>query len=259
MSLRFKSFCGLLCLAATLPTAGASDRGSAKLLPSDCRPGDADSTCATAVAGASVAEPPSGHLDPTLYDGPLAGVPATGYWYWGFDFAADAAGVMSPVRPDEFINRSRVPVTISLRFNFPRDRPCKKDCLPAVEFLQGPGWSKLDPPWLFEGDTVSVSATIRPGQGYAWIIALWQASNPRLRVSVPKDTSATLADLGLTDFPSISSEVAAVPAVCACWDGSTAACSHGSRTSNGLLGPWYRNPGTYLRQGAFSECTFDIP
>jgi hypothetical protein len=242
-----------------LPTAGASERVSAKLLPSDCRPRDADSTCATAVAAAPGDESAPGHLNPTLYDGPLAGVPATGYWYWGFDFAADAAGTPSPVRPDEFINRSRYPVTIALKFTFRTDRPCRKDCLPAVEFREGPGWSKLDPPWVFDGDTVSVSATIRPGQGYAWIIALWQASNPRLTVSIPKGASATMADLGLTDFPSISSEVAAVPTVCACWDGSTAACSHGSRTSNGLLGPWYQNPGTYWRQGAFTECAVDLP
>jgi hypothetical protein len=253
MSLPFKSLYRVLCLVAAAQAAPA-DAGSAKVAPSDCRPRDADSTCATAVAGPPVAAPPAPHAAELLYDGPLGGIPASGYAYWGFDFTADLTGTPSPVRPDEFINRSRVPVTITLSFNYPTDRACRKDCLPGVQFQVDAGWFKIDPPYAFDGDAVSVSQTFAPGKGFGWLIALWQATNPRLTVNIPAGARATLQDVGMSPYPAVVDEIAAIPANCECRDGTTAACSDGSRFSNGLLGPWYQNLTNYVRAGAFNSC-----
>jgi hypothetical protein len=227
----------------------------ANVRPSDCRPRDADSTCATAVAGAPAVPPYKPNA--TLYDGPLGGVPASGYAYWGYDFIADQTGTPSPVRPDEFINRSDVPVTITLTFDFPTDHVCKKDCLPGVQFQVDPGWYKLDPPYVVDGNTVSVAQTFNPGRGFGWVIALWQSTNPRLTVAIPAGAKATLQDVGLSPFPAIANEIAAVQGVCNCQDASTAACSDGSHFSNGLLGPWYQNWTNYMRAGAFNSCAVE--
>ncbi len=254
MSLQFKSLYRLLCLALAAQAAHASESGPANVRPSDCRPRDADSTCATAVAGAPTVHIPPFSPSLTLYDGPLGGVGATGYAYWGFDFFADETGSASLVRPDEFINRSNVPVTITLSFNYPSQHACGKDCLPAVQFQVGAGWSKVDPPYRFNGDTASVAQTFNPGRGYGWVIALWQSTNPRLTVTIPAAATATLQDVGLSPFPAVANEIAAVQATCDCPDGSKAACSDGIRFSNGLLGPWYQNMTNYLRVGAFNSC-----
>jgi hypothetical protein len=242
----------MVATQAGSPVHAAAGAGTA-LRPSDCRPRDADSTCATAVAGAPVAVPPQipGQV---LYDGPLGGVPASGYAYWGFDFLSEQTGQPSPVRPDEFINRSAAPVTVTLSFNFPTARYCGNDCLPGVEFVVGPGWSKVDPPYVFSGNTVSLTYVAPPGQGYGWLIGLWQAGNPHLRVSVPLGARVDLQDVGLPPMPAIATEVGAVARSCDCWDGTTAACSDGNRFSNGLLGPWTQVFRTYLRAGAFNNC-----
>jgi hypothetical protein len=254
MSPPFKSLCRMLCLVAVTQAAHAVAGAGVKLGPSDCRPRDADSTCATAVAGVSAAAPPMARPDGVLYDGPLGGVPATGYAYWGFDFMADETGMPSPVRPDEFINRSSVPVTITLTFNYPTDRVCKTDCLPGVQFQVDVGWFKVDPPFAFDGDAVSVSQTFGPGRGFGWLIGLWQATNPRLTVTIPSGAKATLQDVGISPYPAVVGEIATIPALCECGDGTTAACSDGSRFSNGLLGPWYQNLTNYVRAGAFNNC-----
>jgi hypothetical protein len=254
MSHSFKSLYRLLGLVLVAHAAHAAAGAGARLVPSDCRPRDADSTCATAVPGAPAASPPPALPDSPLYDGPLGGIPATGYAYWGFDFVADQTGTASPVRPDEFINRSRVPVTITLSFSIPTTHACNTDCLPAVQFQAGPGWAKIDPPTVLQGNRASLSQTFDPGRGYGWVIALWQASNARLTVSVPKGTTATLQEVGLAASPAIADEIAATPASCACWDGTLAACSDGSHFSNGLLGPWYQNLTNYARSGAFNSC-----
>jgi hypothetical protein len=86
------------------------------------------------------------------------------------------------------------------------------------------------------------------------VIALWQASNPRLTVSVPVGTGASLRDVGLPLQPGTATEIPAIARSCECWDASTAACSDGSRFSNGLLGPWTQVFRTYLRAGAFDNC-----
>ncbi len=252
MSSQFKNLCRMLCLAVLALSAGAAM--SAGLKPSDCKARDADSTCATAVAQASVPSLPPFGGDAILYDGPLGGVPATGYAYWGFDFVADQTGLPSPVRPDEFINRSSVSVTIKLSFTIPNNHTCAKDCLPGAEFEVDAGWFKIDPPYVIDGNSVSISQVIAPGRGYGWVIGLWQSTNPRLTVTIPAGTKATLQDVGLSPLPAIASPIAAVASVCECWDASTAACSDGARFSNGLLGPWSQENDIYMRAGAFNAC-----
>jgi len=249
----------LSCLVFAMlvaPASFAAAPGSAMMRPSDCRPRDADSTCATAVAGATVVVPPF-TPEGTLYDGPLGGVPSSGSAYWGFDFVADQSGKPSPVRPDEFINRSSAPVTIMLSFNIPTNHFCGNDCLPGMQFQVGPGWDKVDPPYVVKLDTVSLTATFQPGQGYGWMIGLWESSNTRLTVTVPKNSAATLESVGLPDLPSIAIEIPRVIGICMCTDGSKAACSDGSHFSNGLLGPWSKNGDIYRRSGAFNECPVD--
>jgi hypothetical protein len=233
--------------------AHATQGVSSRVQPSDCRPRDADSTCATAVAGAP-SPPPTNNPVTTLYDGPLGGVPASGYAYWGFDFVADETGTPSLVRPDEFINRSNVPVTITLSFTLPATHPCNHDCLPGVEFEVDAGWFKVDPPYVVDGNSVSLSQTFAPGRGFGWVIGLWQSSNPHLKVTVPIGSNTTLEAVGLPSLPQVANLVAAVTGTCACPDGSTATCSDGSRYSNGMLGFWTQNFQTYLREGAFNNC-----
>ena len=247
----------LIPLLLLLQASFANDLARERMRPSDCKPRDADSTCATAVAAATVAAPPDAHPDAVLYDGPLAGVPATGYAYWGFDFIADRTGTASPVRPDEFVNRSGVPVTITLSFNFPTDHPCTMDCLPGMQFQVGPGWTKSDPPFAISGNSVSITSTFQTGQGYGWVVALWQSSNPNLTVRVPKGSTATLTDVGLSAAPKIADELPLVLGFCDCADGSRASCSSGEHYSNGLLGPWYQAEDMYRRAGAFNACIVD--
>jgi hypothetical protein len=192
--------------------------------------------------------------DSILYDGPLGGVPTSGYAYWGFDFFADETGTASLVRPDQFINRSSVPVTITLSFTFPTTHPCHHDCLPGVEFEVDAGWYKVDPPYVVNGNTVSVSQTFAPRRGFGWVIGLWQSTNPHLKVTVPAGSNTTLEAVGLPSLPQVANEIPAVSGVCACSDGTTATCSDGSRFSNGLLGPWAQNFQIYRRAGAFNNC-----
>ncbi len=254
MSIQFKNLYRVLCLVVAAQAAHASQSGVARLNPSDCRPRDADSTCATAVAGAPPVGPPPFQQSPTLYDGPLGGVPASGYAYWGFDFVADQTRTPSPVRPDEFINRSSVPVTITLSFSIPTDHVCKNNCLPGAQFQVDPGWFKIDPPYIIKGDSVSISQTFNPGRGYGWVIALWQSTNPWLTVTIPAGAKATLQDVGLPTQPAVANEMAAVQGLCDCWDGTSAACSDGTHFTNGLLGPWSQNWTNYTRASAFNNC-----
>ena len=244
----------LVAVVQVAAPAHSAGYAVAKVQHSDCRPRDADSTCAAAVAGATVADPPSTRRDTTLYDGPLGGVPAAGYAYWGWDFVADQTGLPSPVRPDLFINRSSVPVTITLSFNFPASHPCGNACLPGVQFQVDAGWFKLDPPFVINGNVASVSEEFAPGRGYGWVIGLWEGTNTRLTVSVPKGSKATLDELGLPAFPAVAKEVPATTGMCDCPDGTQASCSAGSRYSNGLLGFWRQDNEFYLRAGAFNNC-----
>jgi hypothetical protein len=206
------------------------------------------------VAGAPPASAPPFTPNTVLYDGSLGGVPPSGYAYWGYDFFADQTGTPSLVRPDEFINRSNVPVTVTLSFNFPTNHPCNHDCLPGVEFEVDAGWFKVDPPYVINGSTVSVTQTFAPGRGFGWVIGLWEATNPRLKVTVPASANTTLEAVGLPSLPQIAREIPAVIGQCPCSDGTTASCSDGSHFSNGLLGPWTQNFQIYVRAGAFNSC-----
>jgi hypothetical protein len=244
---------GAAMLGASL--AHAAGGAVAGVRPSDCRPRDADSTCATAVAGvtgAPVVNPVAGH--DLLYDGPLGGVQSAGYAYWGWDFVADETARPSPVRPDLFINRSNVPVTIKLSFNFPTSHPCGRDCLPGVQFQVDAGWFKIDPPFTFEGNVASVSQVFAPGRGYGWVIGLWQGTNARLTVTVPRGAATTLEQVGLSTSPATAQLIAPITAMCECSDGTQATCSDGTRYSNGLLGSWTQSNEFYQRAGAFNNC-----
>jgi hypothetical protein len=246
---------GLLCLLLATSPAFADELAGAKVRPSDCKPRDADSTCATAVAGATEA-PLNVRPDSVLFDGPLGGVPGMGYAYWGFDFVADETDTPSPVRDDEFINRSDVPVTITFTFQLQTGHPCKIDCIPSVQFQADAGWHRIYPPLVASGTRLTMSSTFLPGQGYGWVVALGQPGNPRLTVSVPKGATATLRSVGLAPLPAIATEMPLVTSVCACFDGTTALCSKGTHFSNGLLGPWSQGDDMYKRAGAF-DCAID--
>jgi hypothetical protein len=241
---------GMAMLGASLAHAAGS--AATGVRPSDCRPRDADSTCAAAVAG--VADPLPQHPDTELYDGPLGGVPPAGYAYWGWDFVADATGHPSPVRPDLFINRSNVPVTITLSFTFPTNHPCGRACLPGVQFQVDAGWFKLDPPFVINGNIASVTEVFVPGRGYGWVIGLWRATNPRLKVTVPRGSTATLEQVGLAALPNMAQLIPAVTTMCDCPDGTQATCSDGTRYSNGKLGPWTQSNEFYQRLEAFNNC-----
>jgi hypothetical protein len=251
MSTRFSALYRTLCVA--LAAQGMATCANA-IRPSDCQARDADSTCASAVASAPPASDPPSSFTRSIYNNALGGVPASGYAYWGFDFVSDAAGVPSPVPDDMFINRSSVPVTITLSFDFPIDHPCNRDCLPGVQFEVDAGWIDVRPPYVIAGNTVSLSTQIRPGQSYGWVIGLWQSSNPRLKVSVPSGSAVSMADVGLPIDLSTALEIPAVIGTCECSDGSIAPCSLGTRFSNGLMGPWYRSNDFYVRRGSFNDC-----
>lgn len=253
---RFKHLSSFLWLLLSVPALQASELPNAKVRPSDCRPRDADSTCATAVPGATVEAPPF-IPDGVLYDGPLGGVPAAGYAYWGYDFVADRTGAPSPVRLDEFVNRSSVPVTLTLSFDIPANRPCDSRCLPAIQFQVGPGWAKIPASYVVKSGKVTVTSTFRPGQGYGFVIALRDAVNPRLAVSVPTGSTATLTDVGQDASPSVADEIASVLGTCDCIDGTRVPCWSGTRFSNGLLGPWYKQAEFYARAGASTTCYVD--
>lgn len=257
MSLQFKSLCRTLCLAVATQAASAADSQMAGVKPSDCKPRDADSTCATAVAGAPASAPlppPVALPDDMLLDTLLGGVPGAGYAYWGFDFMSATAGVASPFPDDMFVNRSPYPVTIKLSFKIPTTYACGNDCLPGVQFEVDASWINVRPPLVIQGDTASVSYQARPGQGYGWVIGLWHASEARLTVTLPPGAHATLEQVGLPPRPSIAQEIPAVTELCNCTDGSSATCSSGNRFSNGLMGFWYRSNEFYIRANAFNNC-----
>lgn len=256
MLLQFKNLYRVLCLAVITQAASAGDSRVAGVRPSDCRPRDADSTCATAVAGAPVPVPAPIplHPDGVVFDDSLGGVPSSGYAYWGYDFASALAGIASSFPDDMFVNRSPYPVTIALSFTIPTSHACGNNCLPGVQFEVDANWINVRPPLVIHGSIATASYQVRPGQGYGWAIGLWQSSNARLTVTLPPGVNATLDQVGLPLQPSIALEIPAIAAVCDCWDSSTAPCSLGNRYSNGLMGPWYKSNDFYIRAGAFNTC-----
>ena len=246
MSTRFESLYRSLFLALA---AQAGATAAQAVGPSDCRPRDADSTCATAVLGTTQSFPGP----QTIYDNTLGGVPTAGYSFWGYDFEFADVGVPNQAGNDMYINRSSHPFNVTLGFTVPVDHPCARDCLPGVKFLLDTNWTSIRPGGVLIGDRYSVTTQIRAGQRYSWVIGLWQATNPTLTVTVLDGSRTSLRDLGLPLDPSVANEILAVETTCTCEDGSTARCSLGSRYSNGLLGPWSDGWG-YTRLGAFSDC-----
>jgi hypothetical protein len=239
----------LLCVGFAMGGVG----GAQALGPSDCLARDADSTCNSAVSRSSGASVGSSQY---LYDGPLGGVPAQGYAYWGYDFLADEMGVATVYTKDMYVNHTQYPVTIRLGFDIPTTHACNGGCLPGVQFFYGPSWASYFAAAVVSGGTVSLEFRVPAGTAYGWAIGLWEATNPRLTVTVDPGVSTTLAELGLPAQPAIALEIAAVTTSCPCIDGSSADCSLGSHFTNGLDGPWYRGTGYkfYERAGAFNSC-----
>jgi len=221
--------------------------------PSDCLPRDADSTCASAVARSTTGAPPY-DAKSLLYDGRLGGVPPTGYAFWGFDFESAARGVTSPSTNDMYFNRSSAVLTVTLSFDIPTTHTCGQGCMPGLKFIVGLGWDTVFPPLKVEGGLVTATLQVNPGQAYGWVVGLWQATNPRLTLSVPTGAAATLALVGQSADPAIAQEIPAVLGMCDCWDLTPRPCSAGSRFSNGLMGYWYQSTGYYVRAGSFNEC-----
>ena len=145
-------------------------------------------------------------------------------------------------------------MTITLSFNFPNNHPCGRDCLPGVQFQVDAGWFKLDPPFSIAGDIAYTSEVFAPGRGYGWVIGLWQGTNARLTVTVPRGSATTMEQVGLATFPAVATIILPTTTMCDCNDGTQAACSDGSRYSNGLLGNWTRPNEIYQRAGAFNNC-----
>ncbi len=155
-----------------------------------------------------------------------------------------------------YMNRSAHEVTLRLTFDIPTNKICQNDCLPGIVFFIGPNWSTRFPPAMVNGGTVSMEQRVHAGESYGWAIGLWESTNPRLTVTVEPGVTTTLDEIGLPQFPAIADEIPAVTIQCTCYDSSTAACSLGSRFSNGLMGAWYRTNGGdyYARAGAFTMC-----
>ena len=259
MSFQFTALYRALCVALAAQGAFAGDgvgtkAGGHAVGPSDCRPRDADSTCARAVASEPAPAPAPIEPIAVLFDDSLGGVPSSGYAYWGFDFVSELAGVASPFPDDMYVNRSPYPVTITLSFTIPTSHACGSGCLPRVQFEVDANWINVRPPLVVAGSTASISYQVRPGQGYGWAIGLWQSSNARLNVKLPPGATATLDQVGLPLQPSVAQEIPAVTTMCTCWDGSSASCSVGNRYSNGLMGPWYVSTDFYIRADAFNTC-----
>lgn len=236
---------------AALATAGEAARAIA---PSDCTNGHSDSTCARSVAAPTS---PGGQPSPgarTLYEGALAGMPAHGYAYWGFDFVAEATGMPSPALRPMFINRSGGPVDIAFTFDIPASPACGRGCLPQVGFQLDQGWFTVSLVAAVAGGTATFSYEIPAGRLYGWHIGLWQGLNPRVSVSAPGNPAATLTSVGLGANLGIADPVPAVIGSCACLDGSSAPCSDGVRLSNGMMGLWIPSSETIIEPQAFNDC-----
>lgn len=203
---------------------------------SDCAYKNVDSTCSKQVTRGPVHLPPPVEA---IYDGSLAGAPATGSAYWGFDFVSATLGIPSPVPRDMFINRSGSPISLQFSFDLPAG-PCGTGCQPGMEFKLGASWNSFFPNIITFGTTAMTSLQVAPGQAYGFVISLWRATNPRIRVQNLGGGSLGLSDVGLTDF-SVATPIAGSYFSCVCGDAGTRTCYSGTRFSNGLMGQWYQD------------------
>jgi hypothetical protein len=215
--------------------------------PSDCLPRHMDSSCASALVGGGGPSDPPPPPPPTSYA--LAGQPASGYWYWGYDFQAlDSAQKIDP----RFVNRSGRPLVITLSFTVP-EGPCGRGCLPGVEFYFDQDVRKRDPKISVIGNRASASVPVNSGDSYGFIIGLWQASDPAIAVTTPDGAPVSPDLVGLSMHPDVSTLVAGAPTICQCNDGSVAECFLGDHYSNGLTGLWGQLTGLY-RFNAWTHC-----
>jgi hypothetical protein len=251
MSPRFKSLYWKVCFlsVAQLTLVG----GSRAIQPSDCQPGHMDSSCAKAVKedpDTPPSDPPPPPPPATSF--PLAGMPATGYAYWGYDFAtSDTAQFEDP----RFVNRSGRHLILTLSFSIPGP-PCDGGCLPGVEFYFDQDVHKRDPRLQVSGNTAKAAVPLKPGDRYAFIVGLWQARDPVVSVTLPDGTPVSPGLAGMSARPDIASLVLGTPTTCTCEDGSQADCNRGDHYSNGLSGNWAQTMGL-SRFNAWTHCQYE--
>lgn len=203
---------------------------------SDCIAGNADSTCARIVERATMHLPPPTDL---LYDGPIAGAPLTGAGYWGYDFLSASSGLPSSVPRDMYINRSQSAISLTFTFDLPSSQ-CGTGCAPGMEFKLNASWDSFFPNVIISGNQAIASLQVAPGQAYGFVIALWMARNPRVKVQNLSTLGAKLSEVGLPDL----SDATAVPGSyyqCMCQDGVAKTCYTGTHYANGLMGQWFRD------------------
>lgn len=216
--------CSLIFLAVNTATGAPN---------SDCVAGNADSSCVGNVQRLTLAHPPSADV---LYDGPIAAAPNFGAGYWGFDFLASDSGIPSPVPKDMFVNRSANAISLTFTFDVPPGN-CSSGCRPGMEFKLGSKWNSFFPNIILAGNQAITSVQIAPGQAYGFVIALWQATNPHVRVNNLGASKLFLADVGLRSF-SAADPVPGIYFQCQCGDGYLKQCYSGSHLANGYMGQW---------------------
>jgi hypothetical protein len=245
---RFAEVYQSLCIV--LAAQGSLEKNAEAIGPSDCVGGHADSTCASPVAATPRAQPPSSPPPvppPSSY--PLAGQPPANYWYWGYDFALPDTEQSSMPR---FVNRSGRAATIILSFTIP-NQPCGGGCLPGVEFYFDQGVHKVEPRLAVSGNTATATMHVNDGDRFAWVIGLWQASNPTVSVLSADGSPLSPEAAGLSPRPDISILTPGITTLCQCEDALTAMCNYGDHFSNGLAGEWSRHTGLY-RFNAWNNC-----
>jgi len=240
------------CMTASAIACGLPLASARAIVPSDCLPGHADSTCATALGSATVPLIGSPSLN-VVYDGLLAPGPY-GYSYWGYDFLAASQGQPSAVPNDMFINNSGTGLMLVFSFDIPTDHPCGRNCVPDVQFKIGPTWQSIFPSVAVSGGTATTVLSVGTGQAYGWVIRLWQPGDIHLRVTTVDNRQVSLEAAGLSLHPEIADPVPPTTYTCNCWDLTTADCSKGTRYSNGLMGPWNPANGGYWVPDAWSDC-----
>jgi len=244
---RFKSLYWRLCLLSVAQMAIAKDARA--IQPSDCQPGHMDSSCAKAI-DSDPRLPPPPPRPPTAF--PLAGQPASGYFYWGYDFSSGDTDQFDDPR---FVNRSGRDLVITLSFSIPGP-PCGGGCLPGVEFYFDQDVHKRDPRLQVAGNTAKAVVPVKPGDRYAFIIGLWQARNPIVAVTLPDGTPVSPELVGLSARPDIADQVSGTPTLCTCDGGSQAECNRGDHYSNGLSGKWSQTMGL-SRFNEWTRCQRD--
>jgi hypothetical protein len=193
--------------------------------------------------------PPFPGPPPQAKSYPLAGQPPSGYWYWGYDFQTlDAAQGDSP----RFVNRSNKELTLKLSFTIPRGA-CGGGCLPGVEFYFDQDVHKRDPKLVVSGTSATATVPVKAGDRYAFVIGLWQATNPVVSVSDASGYDVAPDEIGMSARPDVSVLLQGSVTICQCRDNSSAACYRGDHYSNGLSGGWTQTLGRY-GLNAWSNC-----